>query len=91
MGLLDRQGRASTLSRFFPFENLSLTALHLIAQRVREALAIAVAMGANTVRLMSCGVSVGSNNPYNLELSNGNWQDVAVRSPTFLLGSMGGR
>ncbi|BGP11592.1 hypothetical protein JCM10049v2_007502 [Rhodotorula toruloides] len=45
--------------------------------RVREALAIAVAMGANTVRLMSCGVSVGSNNPYNLELSNGNWQDVA--------------
>ncbi|BGP03687.1 hypothetical protein NBRC10513v2_007421 [Rhodotorula toruloides] len=45
--------------------------------RVREALAVAVAMGANTVRLMSCGVSVGSNNPYNLELSNGNWQDVA--------------
>ncbi len=30
--------------------------------RIREALAIAVAMGANTVRLMSCGVSVGSSN-----------------------------
>lgn len=41
-------------------------------------------MGANTVRLMSCGVSVGSNNPYNLELSNGNWQDVAVSFATLL-------
>lgn len=30
--------------------------------RVREALAIAVAMGANTVRLTSCGTSVGSSN-----------------------------
>ncbi|GAA5834472.1 hypothetical protein JCM11251_007017 [Rhodosporidiobolus azoricus] len=35
--------------------------------RVREALAIAVAMGANTIRVLSCGISVGPNNPYNLE------------------------
>ncbi|GAA5908351.1 hypothetical protein JCM5296_001289 [Sporobolomyces johnsonii] len=37
--------------------------------RVREALAIAVAMGANTIRALSCGISVGPNNPYNLEPS----------------------
>ena len=41
--------------------------------RVREALAIAVAMGANTVRLMSCGVSVGSSN--SLEPTLGNFAD----------------
>ncbi|GAA6034679.1 hypothetical protein JCM8097_001113 [Rhodosporidiobolus ruineniae] len=41
--------------------------------RVREALAIAVAMGANTVRLHTCGVSVGPNNPYNLNPSYNNW------------------
>lgn len=37
--------------------------------RVREALAIAVAMGANTIRLHSCGISTGTylgKNPYNL-------------------------
>ncbi|GAA6037508.1 hypothetical protein JCM8097_008224 [Rhodosporidiobolus ruineniae] len=37
--------------------------------RVREALAIAVAMGANTIRVLSCGISVGTNNgnTFNLE------------------------
>lgn len=38
--------------------------------RIREALAIAVAMGANTIRAHSCGISVGTylgTNPYNLE------------------------
>ncbi|GAA5820735.1 hypothetical protein JCM10212_006727 [Sporobolomyces blumeae] len=35
--------------------------------RIREALAAAVAMGANTIRAHSCGISVGPNNPYNLE------------------------
>ncbi|GAA5982721.1 hypothetical protein JCM11641_007767 [Rhodosporidiobolus odoratus] len=39
--------------------------------RVREALAIAVAMGANTIRIHTCGISVGPNNPYNLEPSKG--------------------
>ncbi|BGP27825.1 hypothetical protein JCM10295v2_006803 [Rhodotorula toruloides] len=37
---------------------------------VREALAIAVAMGANTIRALSCGISTGTYNnlnPYNLE------------------------
>ncbi|BGP43675.1 hypothetical protein JCM10449v2_007720 [Rhodotorula kratochvilovae] len=34
-------------------------------------------MGPNTVRLMTCGVSVGANNPYNLEPSSGVWPDVA--------------
>lgn len=83
MGLLDRQGCASdscavTRSPECETDRCSHS------QRVREALAIAVAMGANTVRFMSCGVSVGSNNPYNLELSNGNWQDVAVSFATLL-------
>ena len=40
---------------------------------MREALAIAVAMGANTVRLTSCGVSVGSAN--SLEPTLGNFAD----------------
>ncbi|GAA6055505.1 hypothetical protein JCM3770_006292 [Rhodotorula araucariae] len=35
--------------------------------RVREALAMAVAMGATTIRAHSCGISVGPSNPYNLE------------------------
>ncbi|GAA5906944.1 hypothetical protein JCM8208_003719 [Rhodotorula glutinis] len=38
--------------------------------RIREALAIAVAMGANTIRALTCGISVGTylgTNPYNLE------------------------
>jgi mannan endo-1,4-beta-mannosidase len=42
--------------------------------RIREALAIAVAMGANTIRIISCGTSVGT--PYSIESSLnkfGNW------------------
>ncbi|GAA5872213.1 hypothetical protein JCM16303_001018 [Sporobolomyces ruberrimus] len=35
--------------------------------RIREALAAAVAMGATTIRAHSCGISVGPNNPYQLE------------------------
>ncbi|BGP43674.1 hypothetical protein JCM10449v2_007719 [Rhodotorula kratochvilovae] len=38
--------------------------------RIREALAIAVAMGANTIRALTCGISIGTylgTNPYNLE------------------------
>ncbi|GAA5897847.1 hypothetical protein JCM6882_005094 [Rhodosporidiobolus microsporus] len=42
--------------------------------RVREALAIAVAMGANTIRVHTCGISVGPNSPYNLEPSKGVFQ-----------------
>ncbi|GAA6004326.1 hypothetical protein JCM10207_000670 [Rhodosporidiobolus poonsookiae] len=45
--------------------------------RVREALAIAVAMGATTIRALSCGISVGNNNPYNLEPSYQNYNDAA--------------
>lgn len=43
-------------------------------ERVREALAIAVAMGANTIRALSCGISVG--NQYSIEPTLGqfgNW------------------
>lgn len=50
-------------------------------QRIREALAIAVAMGANTVRLMSCGVSVGSVNSLSPTLgtySNWDTHDYAI-------------
>ncbi|GAA6021591.1 hypothetical protein JCM10207_005077 [Rhodosporidiobolus poonsookiae] len=43
--------------------------------RVREAMAIAVAMGANTIRAHTCGISVGPNNAYNLEPANGVWND----------------
>ncbi|GAA6024642.1 hypothetical protein JCM10207_003909 [Rhodosporidiobolus poonsookiae] len=43
--------------------------------RVREAMAIAVAMGANTIRAHTCGVTVGPNNAYNLEPANGVWND----------------
>ncbi|GEM11162.1 (1-4)-beta-mannan endohydrolase [Rhodotorula toruloides] len=71
--LVKRRGQQLTLNG----GNFRIAGPNIYWLRVREALAIAVAMGANTVRLMSCGVSVGSNNPYNLELSNGNWQDVA--------------
>ncbi|GAA5973883.1 hypothetical protein JCM11641_001199 [Rhodosporidiobolus odoratus] len=35
--------------------------------RIREALAIAVAMGANTIRTLTCGISVGPGTPYNYE------------------------
>ncbi|GAA5926559.1 uncharacterized protein JCM15063_000308 [Sporobolomyces koalae] len=45
--------------------------------RVREALAAAVAMGANTVRAHSCGISVGPNNPYQLEPSWNVYNDAA--------------
>ncbi|GAA5820856.1 hypothetical protein JCM3770_007270 [Rhodotorula araucariae] len=58
-------------------ENVAPKGYYTDKGRVREALAIAVAMGANTVRLISCGVSVGSNNPYSLEPSSGVWPDVA--------------
>ncbi|GAA5915850.1 hypothetical protein JCM6882_006821 [Rhodosporidiobolus microsporus] len=44
--------------------------------RVREAMAIAVAMGANTIRIHTCGVSVGPNNAYNLEPSLGNFNNA---------------
>ncbi|GAA5834477.1 hypothetical protein JCM11251_007018 [Rhodosporidiobolus azoricus] len=44
--------------------------------RVREAMAIAVAMGANTIRVHTCGVSVGPNNPYNLNPSLGNYNNA---------------
>ncbi|GAA5915844.1 hypothetical protein JCM6882_006818 [Rhodosporidiobolus microsporus] len=43
--------------------------------RVREAMAIAVAMGANTIRVHTCGISVGPNNPYNLQPSKGVFQE----------------
>ncbi|GAA6003707.1 hypothetical protein JCM10207_003557 [Rhodosporidiobolus poonsookiae] len=45
--------------------------------RIREALAIAVAMGANTVRVFSCGTSVGNKTAYHLEENDGEWQDEA--------------
>ena len=47
--------------------------------RIREALAAAVAMGATTIRSHSCGISVGPNNPYQLEPSWNNFNDAAVR------------
>ncbi|GAA5919240.1 hypothetical protein JCM6882_001106 [Rhodosporidiobolus microsporus] len=43
--------------------------------RVREALAMAVAMGANTIRAHTCGISVGPNSPYNLHPSPGVWNE----------------
>ncbi|GAA6005818.1 uncharacterized protein JCM10292_004648 [Rhodotorula paludigena] len=49
-------------------------------RRVREALAIAVAMGANTIRAHSCGISVGTyagRNPYNLEPTVNNLNEAA--------------
>ncbi|GAA5975665.1 hypothetical protein JCM10908_005235 [Rhodotorula pacifica] len=48
--------------------------------RVREALAIAVAMGANTIRLHSCGISTGNyygQNPYNLNPGLYQFNDAA--------------
>ncbi|BGP37278.1 hypothetical protein JCM10449v2_001183 [Rhodotorula kratochvilovae] len=45
--------------------------------RVREALAMAVAMGATTIRVHSCSISVGPNNPYNLEPRAGYFNDSA--------------
>ncbi|BGP27836.1 hypothetical protein JCM10295v2_006814 [Rhodotorula toruloides] len=83
--LVKRRGQQLTLNG----GNFRIAGPNIYWLRVREALAIAVAMGANTVRLMSCGVSVGSNNPYNLELSNGNWQDVAHGGKYSLLGFSG--
>ncbi|CEQ42519.1 SPOSA6832_04338 [Sporobolomyces salmonicolor] len=53
-----------------------------LVQRVREALAIAVAMGANTIRALSCGISVGPNNPYNLEPSWNVFNSSAVSCPS---------
>ncbi|CDR46534.1 hypothetical protein NBRC10512_001658 [Rhodotorula toruloides] len=47
---------------------------------VREALAIAVAMGANTIRALSCGISTGTYNnlnPYNLEPTFNNFDSAA--------------
>ncbi|BGP17759.1 hypothetical protein JCM10213v2_005801 [Rhodosporidiobolus nylandii] len=48
--------------------------------RVREALAIAVAMGANTpclhIRIHTCGTSVGPNTPFNWEQSLNNFNDA---------------
>ncbi|GAA5830082.1 hypothetical protein JCM11251_006867 [Rhodosporidiobolus azoricus] len=43
--------------------------------RVREAMAIAVAMGANTIRVHTCGISVGTNSPFNLMPSRNTFQD----------------
>jgi mannan endo-1,4-beta-mannosidase len=48
-----------------------------ISQRVKEALAIAVAMGGNTVRLTSCGTSVGSS--YSVEPSLGQFTNWDIR------------
>ncbi|GAA5820854.1 hypothetical protein JCM3770_007269 [Rhodotorula araucariae] len=48
--------------------------------RIREALAIAVAMGANTIRALTCGISVGTylgKNPYNLEPAFGQINQAA--------------
>ncbi|GAA5834464.1 hypothetical protein JCM11251_007015 [Rhodosporidiobolus azoricus] len=43
--------------------------------RVREAMAIAVAMGANTIRVHTCGISVGLNSPYSLMPSRNTFQE----------------
>lgn len=48
-----------------------------LSQRVREALAIAVAMGGNTLRLTSCSTSVGSQ--YSVEPSLGQFSNANVR------------
>ncbi|GAA5868746.1 hypothetical protein JCM8547_005365 [Rhodosporidiobolus lusitaniae] len=53
--------------------------------RVREAMAIAVAMGANTVRLHTCGVSVGPNNLYNWEQSLGNFSDAVAQARDYAI------
>ncbi|GAA6021428.1 hypothetical protein JCM11491_006706 [Sporobolomyces phaffii] len=45
--------------------------------RIREALAAAVAMGATTIRSHSCGISVGPNNPYQLEPKWNQFNDAA--------------
>ena len=40
-------------------------------KRIREALAISVAMGANTIRILSCGISVGT--PTSIENARSNY------------------
>ncbi|GAA6004062.1 uncharacterized protein JCM10292_005861 [Rhodotorula paludigena] len=45
--------------------------------RIREALAIAVAMGANTVRVHTCGISVGPANEWNLNPEPGVFRESA--------------
>ncbi|KAK4046098.1 hypothetical protein OIV83_006351 [Microbotryomycetes sp. JL201] len=52
-------------------------------QRVREALAIAVAMGANTVRLTSCGVSVG--HPWAVEPKQGQFNETNFQQVDYVL------
>ncbi|PRQ70629.1 Glycoside hydrolase superfamily [Rhodotorula toruloides] len=47
---------------------------------VREALAMAVALGANTIRALSCGISTGTaggTNPYSLEPTRGTFNNAA--------------
>ncbi|GAA6037504.1 hypothetical protein JCM8097_008222 [Rhodosporidiobolus ruineniae] len=55
--------------------------------RVREAMAIAVAMGANTIRVLSCGISVGTNvgNVYNFEPTYGTFNDAAMDIRDYVL------
>ncbi|GJN87931.1 hypothetical protein Rhopal_000886-T1 [Rhodotorula paludigena] len=45
--------------------------------RIREALAIAIAMGANTVRVHTCGISVGPSNEWNLNPEPGVFRESA--------------
>ncbi|GAA6037454.1 hypothetical protein JCM8097_008195 [Rhodosporidiobolus ruineniae] len=53
--------------------------------RVREAMAIAVAMGANTIRIHTCGISVGPNSPYSWEPSKGVFREDIAQHRDFVL------
>ncbi|GAA5988775.1 hypothetical protein JCM5350_002934 [Sporobolomyces pararoseus] len=57
--------------------------------RVREALAAAVAMGATTIRAHSCGISVGPNNPYQLEPAWNKFNDAAWDSRDYAIYAAG--
>jgi hypothetical protein len=46
--------------------------------RIREALAIAVAMGANTVRALLCASSVGDSTEFHLKPTLETWNEKAV-------------
>ncbi|GAA5870676.1 hypothetical protein JCM8547_005027 [Rhodosporidiobolus lusitaniae] len=57
--------------------------------RVREAMAIAVAMGSNTIRIHTCGISVGPQNPYTFEPSLGVFSEEVARHRDYVLYAAG--
>ncbi|GAA5901264.1 uncharacterized protein JCM6883_000157 [Sporobolomyces salmoneus] len=70
-------------------ENYGPVGSYADKRRVREALAAAVAMGATTIRAHSCGISVGPNNPYQLEPSWNKFNDAAWDSRDYAIYAAG--